>query len=185
MSENHSRGIIRKLLPHESGELLQHFLRLDGESRCARFHHAVSDEFLAAYARHAFADGAILHGWFCDGTLRAVAELHPLGSWKSAEVAFSVEPEHQEHGVGSRLMDATMTAARNRGVEKLTFCYLPENRRMQALARKGGARLRFEADEVFGEIRPRRATGLSYLREAIGEMRLLADAIIRPRAFSD
>jgi GNAT superfamily N-acetyltransferase len=185
MSERHARGVVRKLLPHEGGELLRHFLRLDDESRRARFHHAVSDDFLAAYTRYAVADGSVLYGWFCDGVLRAVGELHPLGGWKRAEAAFSVEPEHLECGVGWRLMDAIVTAARNRGVETLSVCWQQENRRMQALARKGAARLRFEADEVFGEIRPRRATGLSYLREAIGEMRLLADAIIRPRAFSD
>ena len=178
MPERHTRGIIRKLLPQEHRELLQHFLRLDGESRRARFHHAVSDDFLAAYTRHAVADGAIVHGWFCDGVLRAVAELHPLGSWKSAEAAFSVEPKHQEHGVGSRLMAATMTAARNRGVEKLTLCCSPVNHRMQAIARKSGARLCLRADEVFGEIRPRPATGLSYLRESIGDAHGLMTAIL-------
>ena len=182
MSERHTRGIVRKLLPHEGGELLRHFLRLDGESRRARFHHAVSNDFLAAYTRYALTDGSILYGWFCDGVLRAAAELLPLGGWKRAEAAFSVEPEHQERGIGSRLMDAIVTAARNRGVEALSFCWQQENRRMQALARKGAARLRFEADEVFGEIRPRRGTGLSHLREAVGEMQQIADAIIGFRA---
>ena len=171
-----SDGLVRKLLPGERDALLGHLLRLDMDSRRTRFGH-VDGAFLAAYARQAFADGAVLHGWFEHGTLRAVAELHPLGSWRKAEAAFSVEAPYQDLGIGSRLLDATLVAARNRGATALEMQCLFENRRMQAIARKGGARLRFDYAAACAEIVPRRPTALSYLREAITDSSLFAEAL--------
>ena len=66
------------------------------------------------------AGDAVLYGYFEDGVLRGVSELHPLGAMDvaTAEAAFSVESDWQGQGIGSTLMERILAAAcaRRRGV---------------------------------------------------------------------
>jgi RimJ/RimL family protein N-acetyltransferase len=103
--------------------------------------------------------------------VRAAAELRKLGTtWgQEAEAAFSVERPWQDQGVGTILMGRVIRAARNRGVQRLYMSCLAENGKMQSIARKHEADLRFEYGEVVGEIVPQWPDYFTYLAEAVDD----------------
>ena len=160
---------IRKLWPSEADKFRDHLLRLDKTSRRNRFAHAVSDTFIEDYTARMGDDGSVVYAYIDDGLARAVAELRPVGpEWGSdAEAAFSVETDFQDKGLGSELMGRVIRAARNRGVQHVYLSCLAENNKMQAIARKYEAELRFEFGEVVGEIVPQDWNYFSVLQEAM------------------
>jgi RimJ/RimL family protein N-acetyltransferase len=162
-------GNIRKIWPTEADKFRDHLLRLDKSSRRMRFAHAVSDSFIEDYAAHIGDHGSIVYGFFVAGEIRAVAELRKLSDvWgQEAEAAFSVETTHQDQGIGSELMGRVIRAARNRGVQRLYMSCLAENGKMQAIARKHEADLKFEYGEVIGEIVPTEPNYFSIMAEAM------------------
>ncbi len=162
-------GLIRKLRPSETELFKEHLLRLDKETRRMRFAHAVSDDFIEAYAARSSVMGSVVYGFFVDENIHATAELKKLGdTWgHEAEAAFSVEASYQTLGIGTELMGRIITAARNRGVSQLYLSCLAENSRMQAIAKKYEAELRFEYGEVVGEIVPQSPNYFSILSEAM------------------
>ena len=164
-----SGGSIRKLWPTEQDKFRAHLLRLDRDSRRMRFAHEVSDSFIEDYASRMTEMGSIVYGFFVEEDVHAVAELRKLShTWgKEAEAAFSVEPAYQEHGIGTELMGRVIRSARNRSIERLYMSCLPENSKMQAIARKHEADLRFEFGEVFGEIVPEITDYASLMAEAV------------------
>ena len=64
-------------------------------------------------------------------------------------------------------MGRVIRAARNRGVHLLYMSCLASNAKMQAIARKHEADLRFEMGEVVGEIVPEGPSYFSLLAEAV------------------
>ena len=168
MSEHRNRdGTIRKLWPTEVDKFGRHLLRLDPESRRMRFAHAVSNAFIKDYASRMHHMGSIVYGYLEGRELRAAAELRRLGNvWgEEAEAAFSVEKDWQDRGIGTELMGRVIRAARNRGVKRLYMCCLAENKKMQAIARKRDAVLRFDYGEVIGEIVPQGPDYFSVIAE--------------------
>lgn len=170
-------GLIRKLWIGEADQYRDHLLRLDAESRRTRFGGTVSDAFIAG---HAASRGAVIHGFFVDGTLRGAAELRRMGTVfaHEAEAAFSVEQPWQSHGVGSMLLGRTLLAARNRGIKSLHMLCLADNRRMQQLARKFEADLAFDFGSVVGEVDPPRSTPISLLRELVADSHGITTAML-------
>lgn len=164
-----SGGTIRKLWPTETKKFRDHLMRLDKEARHARFAHSVSDEFVADYADRMNDMGSIVFGFIVDGKVHAAAELRKLGdSWgRDAEAAFSVESDYQEAGIGTELMGRIIRCARNRGVQHLYMSCLARNKKMQAIARKYQAELRFEIGEVIGDIVPEDPNYFSIMAEAV------------------
>lgn len=162
------RGTTRKLWPTESGKFCEHMLRLDKVSRRLRFAHSVSDAFIGEYASRMAEFGSVVYGYIVEGHVRAAAELRRLGnSWgEEAEAAFSVERVYQDQGIGTELMGRIVRAARNRGVRRLYMSCLAENSKMQAIARRYEADLRFEYGEVIGEILPDTPNYFSIMAEA-------------------
>jgi RimJ/RimL family protein N-acetyltransferase len=162
-------GNIRKLWATETDKFRDHLLRLDKDSRRMRFAHGVSDAFIEDYAARMTDMGSIVYGSFDGGEVRACAELRKLAdAWgQEAEAAFSVEKAYQDRGIGTELMGRVIRAARNRGVDRLYMSCLAENNKMQAIARKHEAELRFEYGEVVGEIVPQEANYFSILQEAV------------------
>ena len=153
-------GVIRKLWIHEADHYRDHLLRLDAASRRNRFGGAVSDERIREHVDSSSLLDAVIHGFFIAGVLRGAAELRSTGSPLSgeAEAAFSVEKPWQSHGVGSELLSRTLLAARNRGIKFLQMNCLADNRRMQQLARKFDADLRFDFGSVSAKSHRRRPT---------------------------
>lgn len=165
--EPHSEGVYRRLWPSEADKFRDHLLRLDKDSRRMRFAHAVADAFIEDYASRMTEYGSVVYGYVVDGKVRAAAELRRLGdSWgEEAEAAFSVERAFQEHGIGTELMGRVVRAARNRSIKRLYMSCLAENSKMQAIARKHAADLRFEYGEVIGEIVPQTPDYFSIMAE--------------------
>lgn len=161
-------GIIRRLWPTEADRFRDHLLRLDKDSRRLRFAHAVSDAFIEDYASRMSEYGSLVYGHVVDGKVRGAAELRRLGDgWgEEAEAAFSVEKAYQDNGVGSDLMGRVVRAARNRRVRRLYMSCLAENAKMQVIAKKHEATLRFEYGEVIGEILPETPDYFSMVAEA-------------------
>jgi GNAT superfamily N-acetyltransferase len=173
-------GMIRKLWMNETDDYRDHLLRLDRESRNRRFSGAVSDEFVAQHAASAKGLGVIVHGFFVDGILRGAAELRSHGPLyaREGEAAFSIEQPWQSHGVGTVLLERTLLSARNRAIKSLQMHCLVDNQRMQQLARKFEADLKFDFGSVIGEVDPPRYTPLSLLREAAADAHGVATAIL-------
>src|SRR6185312_15963477 len=171
-------GVIRKMWIDRAGPYRDHLLRLDADSRRNRFGGAVSDEFILNYIELSLGLDVVIHGFFVDGALRGVAELRPLGRGfaDEAEAAFSIEQPWQSHGVGTTLLERTLLAARNRGIKLLHMHCLVDNGRMQQLARKFEANLKFDFGSVVGEVDPPRYTPLSLLREAVVDSHGMANA---------
>jgi len=161
-------GVIRRLWPTETDKFRDHLLRLDRDSRRMRFAHAVSDVFIEDYASRMSEYGSLVYGYLVDGQVRGAAELRRLGdAWgEEAEAAFSVEKPFQDRGVGSDLMGRVVRAARNRRVRRLYMSCLAENAKMQVIAKKHEAALRFEYGEVIGEILPEQPNYFSIIAEA-------------------
>ncbi len=169
MSEQKTEdGTIRRLWPTETDKFRDHLLRLDKDSRRLRFAHSVSDTFVEDYASRMTEYGSLVYGHIVDGKVRGAAELRRLGDgWgEEAEAAFSVEKAYQDHGVGSDLMGRVVRAARNRRVRRLYMSCLAENAKMQVIAKKHEAVLRFEYGEVIGEILPETPDYFSMVAEA-------------------
>lgn len=169
MSELNAGGaIIRRLWPTETDKFRDHLLRLDKDSRRSRFAHAVSDSFIEEYASRMSEFGSLVYGHLVDGKVRGAAELRRLGdTWgQEAEAAFSVEKAYQDQGVGSDLMGRVTRAARNRSIRRLYMSCLAENAKMQVIAKKHEAVLRFEYGEVIGEILPDQPNYFSLMAEA-------------------
>lgn len=185
----HQGYVVRKLRPEELDEFEAHLLRLDADSRRMRFAHSVSDAFIKDYAAHVLDAETIVFGAFAnDHHLHAAAELRKLrDTWEpDAEAAFSVEREYQERGLGTQLMSRVIRSARNRKVQRLYMSCLAENQKMQAIARKHEAHLRFEYGEVVGEIVPEGSDYFSLLSEAVddrvGYLFAVIDLSLRARA---
>jgi GNAT superfamily N-acetyltransferase len=169
MSDNKvGEGLIRRLWPTETTRFRDHLLRLDKESRRLRFAHAVSDSFIEDYASRMSEFGSLVYGHVVDGQVRGAAELRRLGdAWgEEAEAAFSVEKPYQDQGVGTDLMGRVVRAARNRRIGRLYMSCLAENTKMQLIAKKHEAVLRFEYGEVIGEILPQQPDYFSMVSEA-------------------
>jgi GNAT superfamily N-acetyltransferase len=164
-------GRIRKLWLGEADAYRDHLLRLDRESRYRRFSGAVADEVIVRHASTIEETGVVVHGFFLNGVLRGAAEFRREGSLFShqAEAAFSIEKPWQSHGVGTELLEHTLLTARNRGITHLRMNCLPENQRMQQLARKFDAEFSFDFGSVVGEVGPPRSTVLSLMREAMAD----------------
>jgi len=162
-------GTVRKLWPTETDKFRDHLQRLDPDSRRMRFAHGVSDSFIEDYASRMNEMGSIVYGYFEDGKVRAAAELRTLGDhWSDeAEAAFSVEKPFQEKGLGTELMGRVIRSARNRGIHHLYMSCLARNAKMQSIARRHDADLRFEYGEVIGEIVPNGSDYYSLFQEAV------------------
>lgn len=148
-------GILVRLTAAEADLLAEHLLRLDPQDRRLRFMGSVAEDTIRRHCDSLDWAQACVLGVFVDGTLRAVAELvpHDEPDRRAFELAVTVERAFQDHGLGTRLLRAVLTMARNRFAESITLTCLPENRRMQHIAKKFGARLAFRHGEVEGRIR--------------------------------
>jgi GNAT superfamily N-acetyltransferase len=177
-------GLIRKMWIAEAEHYRDHLLRLDRASRRSRFGGAVSDDVITRHAELAFGMGHVVHGFFADGILRGAAELNAFAAplTGEAEAALSIEQPWQSHGVGSALLERTLLAARNRGIAFLHLECLAENARMQQLAGKFDADLRFDIGCVVGQVTTPHPTPLSLMREILADGHGVASALLQAQS---
>lgn len=171
---------IRKFWPFDLAAFRRHLLRLDSETRRARFGAAVNDGFLEDYAGTAYRLDAIIYVAARLGEIHASAELRPLGleGPAMAEAAFTVERDYQDLGLGSALMDRIITAAQNRGIGSLYMTCLRDNDRMRHLAGKFGARISLDEGDVTGQIEPNFPTPSSVFDETMRDAQSFMTAVL-------
>ena len=112
--------------------------------------------------------------------LRGAADLHivrPL-NLRLAEAAFSIERPWQSHRVGSALLERTLLSARNRGVKQVQVSCLPQNKRMQRLARKFEATFTFDYDAITGTMENPNPAPLSVMQEMLADGNSFAAACV-------
>ncbi len=162
---------IRRLWPSDQSQLVAHFQRLDLPTRRLRFLAQVSDTYLATYAQGLLSSDSVVFGAFPDGALRGVAELRGLhDSWpRTAELALLVEPDWQDAGIGDAMFNRIVAAARNRHIRSIHMICLKENKRMQTLAKKHDAVLKFDIGEVEATLAPAWPTPMSVFFEMIND----------------
>jgi GNAT superfamily N-acetyltransferase len=174
------RGLVRKLWIGEAYRYRDHLLRLDTNSRHKRFGGGVSDAYIRQHVETSLWLQAVLQGFFVEGVLRGAAELRVIEdrSREEAEVAFSIEEKWQGYGVGSVLLQRTLLAARNRGIQFLHMACMSDNKRMQQLARKFDVELSFDVGGIVGEVATPRPTPVSIMRELVSEGHSLGAALL-------
>ena len=172
---------IRKLWSGDRSLLVEHFLRLAPHDRQMRFGGAVSDVFIADYAANAIGPQSVILGCLCDGMLRGAGELrmqidqYPL----HAEIALALEPAWQNQGFGSELLRQLITIARNRAISTLHMICLPENLRIQHLARQNAFQLQGEIDMIEGTLDPHWPNPASWMEEILHDGATFVRAIMR------
>jgi GNAT superfamily N-acetyltransferase len=145
---------IKSLSPSNIHLFPEHLLRLEIECRRSRFGSAASDRLVLDYAARIDCSSTTVLACFIDGQMRGAAELKSLdATWCArAEAAFSVERPWQGYGLGTALMSHIIATARQRAVEHIYLsCHL-SNRRIQRMAERVGASLKFEDCECFADI---------------------------------
>ena len=152
-------GTIRKLLTTEKSLFRDHLLRLNAAGRRDRFMGGVADEFLVRYATECFASKNLVLGYFDEDKLRAARELHAPDDDLTSDIAFSVEPEFRNRGIGTAMPRRLILSARNRKIQHLRMNCHGQNQAMQVLARKFKVDLRVDYAETVGDIMPRAADG--------------------------
>lgn len=147
-------GSLRQLRPSDRSRFEAHLLRLDPESRRDRFNGPAKDDFVAAYAARCFDDGTTVVGYLEGEQVFGAAELHEVDgeARPTAEIAFSVERELRNCGLGSVLFRRLVLHAHAFGYRALNVTTHPDNDAMKRLARRFGAGLRFSAGETMGVI---------------------------------
>ena len=170
---------VRRLYASDQDEICDHFQRLEIHARRARFCGAVSNDAVSKYARDIFRYDSIACGAFANGRLRGVAELRGLvQSWPlKTEIAFSVETEWQNVGIGDAMFERILAMAQNRGVRTIHMVCLKENSRMRHLAKKHNALFSIDQVAVEAVLHPYWPTLTSMAKEIIGEARCYAQTV--------
>ncbi|WP_219322979.1 GNAT family N-acetyltransferase [Methylovirgula sp. HY1] len=173
---------IRRLWPSDVAGYREHLLRLDRAARYARFGAVISDAVLADHANACFGAETLVFGYFVEGVIRGAAELHILDPGarlylREGEAAFSVEKPWRHSGLGSALIGRLVLAAGNRGLRVLVISCLPQNFAMQGLAKKFGATLKCETDEVMGKITVQLPTPQTIFAEVVEDSLDFATAL--------
>ena len=123
---------------------------------------SVADEVVCAYCESIDWAHTVVIGFFSDGLLRGAAELHMADSPtldEVAEVAITVEVAWQHQGVATELLSRLLIIAGRRSSGAIEMQSLPENYRIQRLARKFGARLCSRSGTSIARIRVPAPTG--------------------------
>ncbi len=183
-------GTYRQLLSSETGRYQEHLLRLDGDSRYARFSAITSDEVIRRYCESIDWRTTKIIGFFKDGVLRGAAEirydLRPMPD--QAELAFSVEKECQNSRIGTNLMVRALLILRNRAVSKAHIVCLLSNKRMQKLALRYRANFKAHRGDVFLTIDVPYGDISSLLAELVdgylGWMNAGIDIVLGPKSVS-
>lgn len=159
-------AVFRTLLPSEAWRYEAHLHRLDADDRRARFMATLAGEAVSGHVRRIDWTRTVVAVAIVRGEVRAAAELR-RDERHGGELAVSVERAWQNQGLGTALTRRILTAARNRRVRGLMMYCLPDNRRMQAIARKLMGPCVFDGGEVTSTVTLSAPNSLSLAQEAL------------------
>jgi len=144
-------AVYRRLNSADISLYRDHLLRLDEDSRYARFSGFLSDASIASHCAGLDGRDTMILCYFSEGQLRGASEIRYEARLfpSSAELAFSVERPFQGSRVGTGLMKRALVLLRNRGVRQAQVVCLLTNHRMQKLALKFRSDARASRGEVF------------------------------------
>ncbi len=141
----------RRLTSFDAKQYRDHLIRLDSDSRYARFSGITSDAIIERYVDSINWRWCKIIGHFHQGILRGAAEIRLEATFfpGEAELAFSVEKEFQNTRVGTNLMARAFLFLRNRHVNIAHVVCLLSNARMQKLALRYRADVKAYSGDVF------------------------------------
>lgn len=170
---------IRKLTPADADAYRDHLLRLSEDDRRLRFMGRVDDDGVRDHVAKLNWTKAIIVGWFEEEGLRAAAELQldRLLYPTEGEIAVTVDAGWQGRGMGKEVVRRAVQAARNRGAAALHMSCLPYNRKMQAIARRLGWTISFDADEAAARLDLDRPSLASLWFECIEDSQGMLDGV--------
>jgi len=163
--------VVRRLWWCERDLWRRHLLRLSASARRDRFAGVISDAYIERYCASADPFRVALFGAFVDGELRAAGEFCLLDREepRRAELAFSVEEEWQNRGLGSALFQRLLTHARNQRVAEAFIIAEPGNARMHRIAEKHGMRVSLNDGDLMGRLELEGPSCSSMVSELFGE----------------
>jgi RimJ/RimL family protein N-acetyltransferase len=134
--------IVKRLDSNYRKEVLNHFIRLDKDSRYTRFCSPFNDFAIEKYvAQINFEKNGIFGVFDEDLNIIGVGECVLYDGKDQAEVGFSVEKNHQGHGLGSKLMERIVRFAKSMGKHHLEMVCLRTNSKSIHLAKKFGLKV--------------------------------------------
>lgn len=136
-------------------KVLEHFLRLDYDSKSSRFCTPITDENMSIYVQKIdFKNG--IFGIFNDnldiiglGECVFFKEKDKL----TAEVAFTVEKPYQGNGLGNKLMKRVVQYANSRDIHELHMYCIRNNQAILHLAKKYNLVPQYEGTEISGVVK--------------------------------
>ena len=138
---------LRPIRPDDADALLALHGRLSDETVYLRFFSPLprpSAEFLRRLVNVDYRDRMALVAEL-GGDLIAVGRYDRLPASDEAEVAFTVQDDHQGRGLGTILLEHLAAAARDQGIRRFRASTLPQNHRMLHVFRDAG----FEVERSF------------------------------------
>ena len=160
--------LIRQLNQNERDLFRSHLLSLPSGDRYTRFCSAYTDDAVNRYVdRIDFSKCDILTIEDRSGHIVGAAELYIVGN--HAEMAFSVLPHEQGHGLGHALVERAILHAKTKGVEHLSLVCLSENGPMKRLAADHGMKLHTEGCETEASLQIGKPTTQEIAKELVDE----------------
>jgi GNAT superfamily N-acetyltransferase len=147
---NGTPSLLRVIRPDDKQRLLEGFHRLRGKSIYFRFFSAkkgLTDKELKFYTEVDFEHHvAIVSTIKSDGKEKILGvgryiEISDNDTERIAEVAFAVDDEHQNLGIGTILFEYLVSIAQNNGITSLESDVLLENRNMLDIFKHSGFKL--------------------------------------------
>lgn len=146
---------LKKLSEINRKEVLEHFLRLDQESRSSRFFTTTSNENMTTYvSKIDFKNG--IFGIFNDNL--DIIGLGECVFFKdkiklTAEVAFTVEKQYQGNGLGNKLMKRVVQYANSQNIHELHMYCIRSNKAILHLAKKYNLVPQYDGTEISGIVK--------------------------------
>jgi GNAT superfamily N-acetyltransferase len=159
--------VIRKLAPFEYDRYRAHLMSLDTESKRLRFAYPIADSTITEVCNN-IARNADKHKIFIaeNEDLEIVGAGHISFEGKKMELAFSVLPEYQGHGIGDKLMKRCIEYCRNRGIRKGYMVCLSHNDKIKHLCTKNNIKLQTEYGETVANIELEPGNAITVMHEA-------------------
>lgn len=156
----------------------EHLLELDSDSRCCRFGYSISDDAIDVFIENCKSNDDE-HRLFTIRNLqnKIVALGHVGITEDGAEIGLSVLKEHQEHGLGNKLLLHCLRWCQNRGFNWVFMYCLTYNTKMVRMLSKNNIAIVREGSDSSAKIHLPDPTPASLTEEWFGSQLAIVDRI--------